>query len=949
MILNLKRFISLLLVLMLLIGIVPTVNAAELDSERTLPEETVSEASEQTEPTEPTELTESTDNSEPTDPTEPTEPTEAPYEDPGEDDMELLAEADNAIMLAASTTSNVLLFDQASPNYTTYLSSQISVTYKPNGTDSSKTAYIKNLGWHFARINGVSYPDDPIYCIEPCKNYAASTSGNYADNDVTVDGSGSTRGSNVWYTMPESYREAIALVLLYSRQKWDSSYTVSNTSMANNPNVPLRIATQFLIYEIVTGLRDPDTFVRNSSNGYTSGDVFYNAGVNNVSGFASNYNSLVSSVQEAMKIPSFTSAESNNAPTITMTGTTTTVTDSNGVLSNFTFSNGNGASFSKSGNSLTITQTGTISQSTVFSASRYLPSAASSSFAIYYSSSSTYQTCVKLYSPSSGNLNAYFKLRAPDPGAISLTKTTEDGKNLSGWRFGIYSDSACTSLVSGPHTTDSSGKISVTGLLAGTYYVKELGHTDSSINALYTCASTNPQKVTVTSGSTAAVSFVNKLKTGSVSLTKTTEDGKNLSGWQFGIYSNSACTTLVSGPHTTDTSGKISVTGLTPGTYYVKEIGHTDSAINALYDCASANPQSVTVTSGAAASVSFTNKLNTGGVKLVKTTNTGENLGGWKIGLYTDSSCTNAVPGSPFATGEDGSVTVAGLLPGTYYAKEAEVTDPYWQCDTAVKTVTIAANQTATVTFSNTHNGRAKIIKSMPDGGSVAGWEFELYSADNKLVGTYTTADDGTILTDYLLPGEYTVKEILPEGSPYICEGSNPRTVTVEAGKTAEVTFTNRLKPGEISIQKVGTRGEPLAGAEFLLEWSADGSQWAPVSFTDSLDATEGTCTSEGLTDGKLISGEDGLVRFTGLNPQSLYRLTETKAPEGYQLLTEPIHEGSIQVGNEYFVQLTVVNAPVFELPMTGSMSGRWQFCFQLAGGFALLGLLIYIALKKRR
>ena len=129
MILNLKRYISLRLVLMLLIGIVPTVNAAELDSESTLPEETVSEATEQTEPTEPTELTESTDNSEPTDPTEPTEPTEAPNEDPGEDDMELLAEADNAIMLAASTTSNVLLFDQASPNYTTYLSSQISVTY----------------------------------------------------------------------------------------------------------------------------------------------------------------------------------------------------------------------------------------------------------------------------------------------------------------------------------------------------------------------------------------------------------------------------------------------------------------------------------------------------------------------------------------------------------------------------------------------------------------------------------------------------------------------------------------------------------------------------------------------------------------------------------------------------------------------------------------------------
>ena len=92
-------------------------------------------------------------------------------------------------------------------------------------------------------------------------------------------------------------------------------------------------------------------------------------------------------------------------------------------------------------------------------------------------SGSSYQTTVSLASASSGNLNSYFKLKAPDPGTISLTKTTEDGKNLSGWQFGIYSNSACTTLVSGPHSTNTSGKISVTELTPGTYYVKELGHT----------------------------------------------------------------------------------------------------------------------------------------------------------------------------------------------------------------------------------------------------------------------------------------------------------------------------------------------------------------------------------------------------------------------------------------------------------------------------------------
>ena len=136
----------------------------------------------------------------------------------------------------------------------------------------------------------------------------------------------------------------------------------------------------------------------------------------------------------------------------------------------------------------------------------------------------------------------------------------------------------------------------------------------------------------MTAGSTTTVSFTNKLNTGGISLTKTTEDGQNLSGWQFGIYSNSACTTLVSGPHSTNTSGKISVTGLTPGTYYVKEIGHTDSAINALYYCSSTNPQAVTVTAGSTASVSFTNKLLTASAA----------VDGKKVTMLEDNGSVNA-------------------------------------------------------------------------------------------------------------------------------------------------------------------------------------------------------------------------------------------------------------------------------------------------------------------
>ena len=1144
---KLRKPLALVLVFLMFFSMVPFGYAAELPASQF--ESGVDPPTEESLPEDETSLTEPTiTNSEPdpdsvpedtipeTESAPETESSEPSAEDVPQDGPGIMgvSPGDSSTWAIGSTQNSIMLFDFAdNGNYTTVLNSQVACVYKPNGSGTTRTAYIKNLGWHFARYGGVAYADDPLYCIEPWRSYAASTSGNSVDRDVTLDGSGSTSGSNVWYALPAARREAIGLILLYSNQMWNHSVSVTTTKKDSNPNVPLRIATQFLIYEIVCGLRDPNTFTLNSTNECgTAGNIFYNAGVASVTNFASNYNTLVSNIQAAKKIPSFTSASSGSAPTISLTGEETSVYDSNGVLSNFSFTDGNGAEFYKSGSTLYITQTGTISSSTVFKATRYLPSAANSTYNVWYMSGSSYQTTVSLASASSGNLNAYFKLKAPDPGTISLTKATEDGQNLSGWRFGVYTNSSCTSLAAGPYSTNANGKISITGLTAGTYYVKELGHTDSTINAMYYCSSTNPRKVTVTAGSTTTVSFTNKLNTGGISLTKTTEDGKNLSGWQFGIYSNSACTTLVSGPHSTNTSGMISVTGLTPGTYYVKEIGHTDSAINALYYCSSTNPQSVTVTAGATATVSFTNKLNTGSVKIVKTTNTGANLSGWQIGLYTDAACSNAVAGSPFTTGADGTVTAAGLQKGTYYAKEIPTDDPYWEFDTAVKSVTVAVGKTAEVTFTNTHYGRIeirkttntgnqlggwtfrvrdsegnsygdfttddngyactqnlplgrytvvelptednywltelgfhdvtvkagettvdtwlnkeqglawfykktntgesvegwhitvysdeactqkvgtlitnedgragyyldpgiywaketgdehgrfedeywmvdetihkfeikphedvsitftnvqygrlKITKTVEGGGSVEGWQFKITDAEGKVLdgSPFTTDEDGIILTGNLLPGQYTVEELLPEDSLYECKGDNPQIVTVKQGEVAEVTFVNALRTGKVTVEKIDITGSPLAGATFRLEWSAEGSLWYPVTYSETI--VRGGCSNPDVTDGSLTTGADGLLEWGNLYPGLQYRLTETIAPDGYNLLDGTAFEGELAADNMN-VSLRVVNTRTYTLPKTGSTGLRLFPVFALIPAFVCSSGLVLSILRKRR
>lgn len=966
---------------------------------------------------------------------EETIPEDAALEDQLPDDLD----ADDRILDAdtyASTQNSIMLFDYAdNGDYTTRLNYQVSCTYQPNGSGTARTAYIKNMGWHFARYGGVAHADEPLYCIEPWRNYGASTSGNSVDRDVTLYGSGSSTGSNVWYALPLARREAIGLILLYSNQQWNHSVSVTTTKRDSNPNVPLRVATQMLIYEIVCGLRDPYSFNRNSTNECgTAGNVFYNAGAASLSGFTTCYNNLIRAIRAAKTIPSFCGSSSGNAPTIQLSGDSGSAYDSNGVLSAFSFSNGNGVSFSKSGNTLYITKSGNISESTVFTATRYIPSASNSSYNIWYMSGSSYQTTISLYNAGSGGLNGYFKIKAPSLGNISLTKTTEDGKNLSGWKFGIYSNAACTNLVSGPYTTNSSGKLSVTGLNAGTYYVKELGNTDSSLDTLYSCASTNPQQVTVSSGQTASVSFYNRKNTGNVKLIKQTNTGANLSGWKIGLYYDAACTNPVSGsPFTTGSDGTVTVNGLQPGTLYTKEIPTGDS-----YWSLDTAVKTVTIQANQTASVTFTN-THYGRIQFQKTTNTGNHLGGWTfrvkdstgktVGDYTTDDSGYAITGNlplgrytvvelptedTYWAGELGfhDVTVRGgqntvdtwlnreqglvwvykktntgqsvegwhitiysdaecsqevgtlvtnaegkaghyFSPGTYYAKETgddqgRFQDEYWMVDETVQKIEILPHQDTEITFTNVQYGKLKIQKTVEGDGSLAGWQFRVTDAHGAEIegSPFVSGDAGTIITDNLLPGEYTVEELLTEGSLYQCKSENPQTVAVIQGQTAEVSFVNAIRTGAITIEKVDLEENRLAGATFLLEWSEDGAIWQPVTFSET--AVHGGCSSTGLADGQLITDDNGSLVFSNLYPGLHYRLTEVKAPEGFSLLQNAAFEGVLGIDN-LKLTLRVVNVRSYMLPKTGSIGLRlYPFFAALPTAVCSIGIVLSLIRKRK-
>lgn len=436
--------------------------------------------------------------------------------------------------------------------------------------------------------------------------------------------------------------------------------------------------------------------------------------------------------------------------------------------------------------------------------------------------------------------------------------------------------------------------------------------------------------------------FKLKVSSGSVLLKKTTNTGANLSGWKIGLYTDAACTKAVSGsPFTTGTDGTVTVSSLAAGTYYAKE-----QAVSDRYWACDLSVKTVQVEAGKTATVTFSNTYY-GDLRVKKTAVNGSPER-WNFQILDASKKLLAT----ITTGSDGYAYSALLLPGAYYVREVHDRDEtYWTYDANVEQkVTVTAGTQAQVAFTNTQYGKIRIVKAMDTDGPLAGWQFKITDAAGTEIGgsPFTSAADGTIVTGKLLPGTYTVEEIIPEDSLYDCKSENPQTITVSSGQTAEVKFTNALRPGRISIQKVDIQGQPLAGASFRLEWSDDGVTWQAVAYSDKVDVVKGGCGNADVTDGCLASGEDGVVEWNNLYPSIRYRITEVEAPAGYQLLKEPAFEGDISGEDDLTVELTVVNSPVFELPMTGSTGSGWLTGFQIAGAISMLSMLLYFAKKRR-
>ena len=229
-------------------------------------------------------------------------------------------------------------------------------------------------------------------------------------------------------------------------------------------------------------------------------------------------------------------------------------------------------------------------------------------------------------------------------------------------------------------------------------------------------------------------------------------------------------------------------------------------------------------------------------------------------------------------------------------------------------------------------------------------------------------AEDGTITIDgntYVVTAEATANS---EKDSETGATTTPATATdgTITGGSGKIVLTNKLQNPKFVLDIIKKDAEkdennkdvPLSGVEFKLEklvetttggesqWVVDKNYKFDSTKTDSITGTTGT-------DGKITPNP-----FKDLEPGT-YRLTETKAHPGYNLLAQPIVIEFTQAGkcsidgqiiplgdkftksdNTYTMHLTVLNRKTPELPHTGADAPSLWLLIGMP--LAVAGLLIF-------
>ena len=448
------------------------------------------------------------------------------------------------------------------------------------------------------------------------------------------------------------------------------------------------------------------------------------------------------------------------------------------------------------------------------------------------------------------------------PGLEILKKNIATGEPIAHVTYKIEQIDGSYSTTA---TTDGAGRIFLANIPVGSYKVTEVNAPSDVILCDI------PQTIALGPGETRTVTFFNAMKP-SLKIIKRCEVTKDpIPNTKFHIWwaSDNTSTGAMNdlGSFYTDDHGEIIFTGdaLKSGWYKVTEeapasgFAPADEPTQEFYLAGNENAVKIWENRPLSALVVFKYDEKTGaalqGAEFqIRYLGGTSGTGGTVIGTYT--------------TSENGSIILTRLKAGTYIVEETKAS-PFYSIDTPPQTVLLSGKDQDVVTlrFSNQPYGSV-LIKKLADDASktpLAGATFLVTDNKGTFIGTangeFTTDKSGAIQLPKLPAGTTIVaKEIRPpEG--YALDGT-PQTITVQAGENAPLTFYNKPLCNLTILKRDALTKKPLAKAEFIVK----DSEGKPI----------------GTDNGRFVTGSDGTVTITALNPNATIIVSEDKAPIGY-------------------------------------------------------------------
>lgn len=767
---------------------------------------------------------------------------------------------------------------------------------------------LKN-GWHtgsstHTNLKAIgSYSGNIAYCIEPGVSLSSGQSMNKYDenyfNNITANG----------VISGDEIRLFIGRILQYGyRGTISTSWRSQNESAANS--IAHAYATQLLIWETVVGERDAN-FNHKAASGCSNVKDVINAKHPLRSKIMSYYNSMVSSVQNHTVVPSFCTKSSGSAKVneLEWNGSkyVATLTDSNGVLSNYDFkANISGVAFSTSGNKLTVSMDKAPSKEFTITASK--KNGVRRGVVVWsegkHGQNSSVQDVVTYAQEVSDPVTGYVKMKV-SYGSCQIVKTSEDGK-VDGINFTISGNGVNQTV-----TTANGGKFEIDNLMPGVYTV-----TEQSIDKYV------PQevhRVTVVAGQVATVNFNNVLKRGNLQVIKSSEDNL-VEGVKFHLYGTSLAGIAVDEYAVTDKNGvatfkDVLISGSTP--YTLEEV---DTAIRYVVP----EKQTAPIQWKEVTNRDFTNILKKFSVTVTKsdreegTAQGDAKLSGAVYGIYKgDTLVDKYVTDSEgqFTTKEyvcDSNWTIREITPSEGYLIDKTI----HKVGAEPKLFTIEHNLVANDVTEQVMKGNIAIIKHTDNGETKIetpenGATFEIYlkssgsfeAAEEDERDTIVCDENGFAQTKDMPYGVYTVHQTKGwEGREFMKDFD---VFISQDGQTYRYLINNANFESYIKVvKKDAETGKtiPYAGAGFQI-YDPDGNK-VSMTFTYPTPTTIDTFYTD--ADGQLVTPEK-------LDYGKGYSLVEVQAPYGYVLDSTPVsfdvtEENSTQEGGITLIKVDKPN-----------------------------------------